>query len=245
MGESLFLQPMKSWLQKRRARKTEQAQPETTAEEGPTVSTRDIFAPKVPAQTVADDEARGGTAPHQTSDRAGMDADQLDQDLALNVFDRRSAASQEETEERGSGTDEVPDPTHDGRVEASAEGDTWQGAGATSHREGPETPPTRIRRVTLPDSGEEEDSLPVAVKGIFQKEGSAIQQPQIQPRTRPGSGEVLDSLPVSVKDVFRKKVVTNPQVRALLQRQGSVEARELSEQLQEFARSLEAEEDGE
>ena len=67
---------------------------------------------------------------------------------------------------------------------------------------------------------------------------SARPQPEPQPRVQPEPGPVEDSLSVTLKDVFKKKVVTNPHVRALLQRHGTVGARDLADELNDFARSV-------
>ena len=66
-----------------------------------------------------------------------------------------------------------------------------------------------------------------------------------QARARSGAGEVLDSLPVSLKDVFRKKVATKPEVKALLQRHGTVTAAEVAEELRQLASDLRARVEGE
>jgi hypothetical protein len=46
------------------------------------------------------------------------------------------------------------------------------------------------------------------------------------------------TLPASLETLFRKKVVTNPYVKALLQEHGTVNARELADDLRSFAISV-------
>ena len=41
-----------------------------------------------------------------------------------------------------------------------------------------------------------------------------------------------------MKDIFRKKTATNPQVKALLRRHDRVNARDLADELNEFAKGL-------
>ena len=62
--------------------------------------------------------------------------------------------------------------------------------------------------------------------------------PEAKPRERPASGEVLDSNATSLQGIFRKEAVANPYVKALLKRHGAVDARQLSDELQEFARGV-------
>ena len=78
-----------------------------------------------------------------------------------------------------------------------------------------------------------------------QRGGAPAQTPATgsQAGTRPSSGGVLDSGELSLKDIFRKKSVTNPRTKALLERHGTVDVHELADELQDFARSITAEED--
>ena len=108
----------------------------------------------------------------------------------------------------------------------------------------------QVTRVSIQDDGEEStegDGIPEPQINVVIQD--AQQRPRVpemptapasesQPRPRPGSGEVLDSLPVSLKDIFRNKVVTNPQVKALLKRHDRVDGRELVDELRDFAENL-------
>ena len=65
-----------------------------------------------------------------------------------------------------------------------------------------------------------------------------VEQPAPTQRPQSGSREVLDSMSASLRDVFRKKTATNPQLKALLKRHGTVDALDLTEELTEFAKSI-------
>ena len=77
--------------------------------------------------------------------------------------------------------------------------------------------------------------IPVAASQIPER---TAQRPEAKPKARPGSGEVLDSNATSLQGIFRKKVVANPYVKALLKRHGTVDVHQLSDELQESARSV-------
>jgi hypothetical protein len=61
---------------------------------------------------------------------------------------------------------------------------------------------------------------------------------EAQPDMPSRQSEEPYTLPASLETLFRKKVVTNPYVKALLQEHGTVNARELADDLRSFAISV-------
>ena len=58
------------------------------------------------------------------------------------------------------------------------------------------------------------------------------------PRSGPSSGEALDFSADLIQEIFEKKTLTNPRVKALLARHGTVDIRQLVKELQGFSRGL-------
>jgi len=56
----------------------------------------------------------------------------------------------------------------------------------------------------------------------------------------PGPLNVQDRLASTLEDIFHKKVVTNPLVKALLEKHGNVDLRQLASELNEFSNGLKA-----
>ena len=238
MGESLFIEPMKRLFQKMRPKKAEG--PEMPEEEAQLASVRDVFGLKTPAEGQATGEATRRTTAQSTSTGPGEAISELGLDLAQNVFNR--------------GLDATPEPVVRPIGQPGIESPSTEEEGETRT---PEHQPSEIQRVSIESTTEEEGAeetdtavplvRPISQEGAQapqagQREGASTSSPETPPRTRPASSEVLDSLSVSLKDVFRKKTVTNPQVKALLERHGAVDARELVDELHDLARSMGASE---
>ena len=216
MGEATFTKPIIQWLEKRRARKeAARLQAAPPPQEDQSASVHEIFnaqaSPRTdPGAPTQSDLLREATVP-RASPEASIEVNRLAPDLAQEVFGRRAAPPAREAS--------VPEP----------QGVHLPGGG----------PVSRVR-IGVPSGG----AMAEGAAGARRREGVSTQSPGTQPNAsdlqgvRPDSEEAVDSLPMSLQDIFRRKVVANPQVRALLQRHGAVDTRELADELRDFARSV-------
>ena len=245
MGESLFLQPVARWFQKLRSKKA--PKPTEPGADDPIREVRDIFniAPTPPdagvqpsQQVVPEPEPAGPEAIAEPAPEP-----KLDPVLAQDVFGGGAAAGREAPAERSDATQaETPegqaDPAYPaaGREEASMQYESGNPAGPE-----PTLEEEMAQEATVPvaEALPEEDpdgEVPTA-RPLETASPGGREAPQL---ARSAAGEVEDALPVSVKDIFKKKTTSNPQLKALLQRHGMVDAQELLEEARQLAREIKA-----
>ena len=146
----------------------------------------------------------------QVGTGAPAEAGKLDPELLQNVFSRPA-----------------PPPEEVSTPESPVEPLISQTPTTGVYSEAAESPPPQVRQVR---AGTTEGESVKLTELFGQKEQKAA--------TPPSSGEVEDSLPLTLKDIFRKKVVINPQIKALLERHGEVDTKELAKELDDFAESI-------
>lgn len=220
MGEATFTKPFVNWMERRRAKKAakeaEHAEPEhidavSHSLGGASASQRE----ETPEPPAAEPLPAAGAPPL---------VDEGTDQLPLNVRDAFTAAAP--VTER---TPPVAPPSEHGFPSVSRVSVESATVEAQEEESSPEPPP--VQRVSVEASAEE--GAAEAVSAV-----RPVEQPAPQQRPQSGTREVLDSMPASLRDIFRKKTATNPQVKALLKRHGMVDARDLTEQLNEFAKSI-------
>ena len=254
MGDATFTKPIARWLEKRRAKKAAKAAAQEMGQADDLASVRDIFELSQRDQP----EVAAEPGPSEVSEEPA-EVNELDLDLVQNVFTRTPAPEQHapefQTTEGGIGRSPEPSISRV-RVDPLDEEDGGEPQALAATIADDETTEAEIDEATGAIKPAVRPLQKAVVRDADQDGGERLpaarplgattpEAPEGQTRVRPASGEVLDSLPVSLKDIFRKKTATNPQVKALLQRHGKVDATELAADASDLTSKLAASEEQE
>lgn len=245
MGESLFLEPMSRLFQKLRSKGA--PKPAEPGAKDQIRAVRDIFD-VTPTPTAAvvqpspEVEPEPEPAGPDTTAEPAPEA-KLDEDLVQGVFGGRAAAASEAPAERADAPRAETSEGQAGAAPPAAGREEAPMQYASGDPAGPETTPeaemAQEAAVPMAEAPPEEDpdgDVPTA-KPL---ERASPVGPEAPRMARSVAGEVEDSLPVSVKDIFKKKSTANPQVKALLQRHGTIGAKDLLEEVRQLAREVKA-----
>ena len=262
MAESLFLDTIPRWFRKVRPKKT--VEPESSAEEESSAPIQnvsellssvlsdidpatqaeeeesrldpdlalDVFGSIQSASVEEDDQPSVPPEPEvapvtqMSAEADSEEGEKLDPELLKNVFSRPA-----------------PPPEEVSTGVPSIEPVTAQMPTTGVASEEAESPTPNVRQMTRVSAGTPSEKGVKLTDLVGQKEQEAAESQDEQPETPPGSEEAEDSLPLTIKDIFRRNVVTSPQVKALLERHGEVDTRELAKELDDFAASIGARRD--
>lgn len=220
--ESSFRDPVKRIFRRMHTKKT--AEPEGSDDDDGLVSVRDIFLTKEPSQIETVPES---TAP-QTPTESGK---QLGPELGENVFRLRETIPEQAQVEEASTSKSGAQWISQMNIKAPAEEEVAKDAGMAES----EGPP--ISQVSNEAPTREN------VVGTTSPDGQPQEVATEDPEAEQDAPPVLSEVQGSLKTIFAKKAVANPQVKALLERHETVDAWELNDGLNDFARSIGATQD--
>lgn len=210
MGESIFIEPVKQWLKRKKTTKPRpMATSEETIQEDELASLRDIF----------DLDETGAI-----SDTSGIDEDDHTPDIQTTGVE--SGRKLEELNARIQSLD-----AEKARLMAQINGVNGDTKGV---RQPPVLPVSQVQRAQVLPT--ETQDIPTA--NVVSTNGSEPAQDSASDLNGYSGLRGLDSLPGNLKGAFSSAVQTNPLIHDLSQRRRGIMMQELSDELYDFVRKI-------